>query len=60
MPAIRTTKTLAECLLLKKESMTEKLLLERIGMEPTSSTKLCNRLIEVDPCWHKVDDIINW
>ena len=25
-------------------------------MEPTPSTKLYNRLIEADPCWHKVDD----
>jgi len=56
MPAIRNTKTLAECLSLKKESMTEKSLLERIGMEPTPSTKLYDRLIEVDPCWHKVNN----
>ena len=33
MPAIRNTKTLAECLSLKKESGTEKSLLERIEME---------------------------
>ena len=56
MPTIRNTKTLAECLSLKKESMTEKSLLERIGIEPTPSTKLYNRLIKADPCWHKVDD----
>jgi len=56
MSAIRNTKTLAECLLLKKESATEKLLLERIEIEPTPSTKLYNRLIEADPCWYKVDD----
>jgi len=56
MPAIRNTKTLAECLSLKKESVTEKSLLERIGMEPTPSTKLYDRLIEVDPCWHKVNN----
>jgi len=56
MPAIRNTKTLAEYLLLKKERVTEKSLLERIEMEPTPSTKLYNRLIEADPCWHKVDD----
>jgi len=56
MPAIRNTKTLAECLSLKKESATEKSLLERIGMEPTPSTKLYDRLIEVDPCWHKVNN----
>jgi len=56
MPTIRNTKTLAECLLLKKESATEKLLLERIEMEPTLSTKLYNRLVKADPCWHKVDN----
>jgi len=56
MPTIRNTKTLAECLLLKKESMTKKSLLERIGMESTPSTKLYNRLVEADPCWYKVDD----
>jgi len=56
MPAIRNTKTLAECLLLKKESATKKSLLERIEMEPTLSTKLYNRLVEADLCWHKVDD----
>jgi len=56
MPAIRNTKTLAECLLLKKESMTEKSLLKRIGIEPTLSTKLYDRLVKADPCWHKVDD----
>ena len=56
MPAIRNTKTLAECLLLKKESVTEKSLLERIGIEPTPSTKLYDRLIKADPCWHKVNN----
>jgi len=56
MPAIRNTKTLAKHLLLKKESMTEKSLLERIGMESTLSTKLYDRLVEADPCWYKVDD----
>jgi len=56
MPAIRNTKTLAECLSLKKESAIEKSLLERIRIEPTPSTKLYNRLVEADPCWHKVND----
>ena len=56
MPTIKNTKTLAKCLSLKKESMTEKLLLERIGMEPTPPTKLYDKLIEADPCWHKVDN----
>jgi len=56
MPAIRNTKTLAEHLSLKKKSATKKLLLERIGMEPTPSTKLYDRLVKADPCWHKVDD----
>jgi len=56
MPTIRNTKTLAECLLLKKESVTEKLLLERIEIEPTPFTKLYDRLIEADLCWYKVDD----
>ena len=50
MSAIRNTKTLAEHLSLKKESATEKLLLERIGIEPTLSTKLYNRLVEADSC----------
>jgi len=56
MPAIRNTKTLAERLSLKKESTTEKLLLERIEIKPTLSTKLYDKLIKADPCWHKVDD----
>jgi len=56
MPTIKNTKTLAECLSLKKKSVTEKLLLERIGMEPTPPTKLYDKLIEADPCWHKVDN----
>jgi len=56
MPTIRNTKTLAEYLLLKKESITKKSLLERIEMESTLSTKLYDRLVEVDPCWYKVDD----
>jgi len=57
MPAIRNTKkTLVECLSLKQESVKDKSLLERIGMDPTPSTKLYNKLIEADPCWHKVDN----
>ena len=55
MPTIRNTKTLAEYLFLKKESITKKSLLERIEMESTLSTKLYDRLVEVDPCWYKVD-----
>ena len=56
MSAIRNNKTLAEHLSLKKESATKKSLLERIEMEPTLSTKLYDRLVEADPCWHKVDN----
>ena len=57
MPAIRNTKkSLVEHLSLKQESVKDKPLLERIGMDPTLSTKLYNKLIETDPCWHKVDD----
>jgi len=57
MPTIRNTKkALVECLLLKQESMKDKLLLERIGIDPTPSTKLYDKLIEADPCWHKVND----
>jgi len=56
MPAIRNTKTLAEHLSLKKKSVTEKSLLERIGIEPTLFTKLYNRLVEANLCWYKVDD----
>jgi len=50
MPTIRNTKTLAEYLLLKKESVIEKSLLERIEIEPTPSTKLYDRLVKADPC----------
>jgi len=57
MLAIRNTKkTLVKCLSLKQESVKDKSLLERIGMDPTPSTKLYNKLIEANPCWHKVDD----
>jgi len=57
MPAIRNTKkSLVERLSLKQESVKDKSLLERIGMDPTPSTKLYDKLIEADPCWHKVDD----
>jgi len=51
MPAIRNTKkSLVEHLSLKQESVKDKSLLERIGMDPTPSTKLYNKLIEADPC----------
>ena len=56
MSAIRNTKTLAKYLLLKKKSATKKSLLERIEMEPTLFTKLYDKLVKADPCWHKVDD----
>jgi len=57
MPAIRNTKkTLVEHLSLKQESVKDKSLVERIGMDPTPSTKLYDKLVEADPCWHKVDD----
>jgi len=58
MPAIRNTKkSLVERLLLKQESMKDKSLLERIEMDPTPSTKLYDKLVEADPCWHKVDNL---
>jgi len=58
MPAIRNTKkSLVERLSLKQESMKNKSLLERIGMNPTSSTELYDKLVEVDPCWYKVDNL---
>jgi len=58
MPTIRNTKKLlVECLLLKQESVKDKSLLERIGMNPTLSTELYNKLVEADPCWHKVDNL---
>ena len=58
MPAIRNTKkSLVERLSLKQESVKDKSLLERIGMNPTPSTELYNKLVEVDPCWHKVDNL---
>jgi len=51
MPTIRNTKkTLVEWLLLKQESIKDKSLLERIGIDPTLSTKLYDKLIEADPC----------
>jgi len=51
MPAIRNTKkTLVERLSLKQESVKDKFLLERIGMDPTPSTKLYDKLVEADPC----------
>jgi len=57
MPAIRNTKkTLGKHLSLKQESIKDNLLLERIRMDPTPSTKLYDKLVEADPCWHKVDD----
>jgi len=58
MSAIRNTKKLlVECLLLKQESMKDKSLLERIGMNPTPSTELYDKLVEADPCWHKIDNL---
>jgi len=57
MPAIRNTKkTLVECLSLKQESVNDKSLVEKIGIDPTLSTKLYDKLVEADPCWYKVDD----
>jgi len=57
MPTIRNTKKLlVERLSLKQESMKDKSLLERIKMNPTPSIKLYDKLVEVDPCWHKVND----
>jgi len=57
MPTIKNTKkTFTKCLLLNQEGVKNKSLLERIGMEPTPSTKLYDKLIEADPCWHKVDN----
>ena len=57
MPAIRNTKKiLVERLSMKQESVKDKSLLKRIGMDPTLSTKLYDKLIEADSCWHKVDD----
>jgi len=58
MPTIRNTKkSLVECLSLKQESVKDKFLLERIEMDPTLSTKLYDKLVEADPCWHKVDNL---
>ena len=58
MPAIRNTKKLlVERLSLKQESVKDKSLLERIEMDPTPSTKLYDKLVEADPCWHKVDNL---
>ena len=58
MPAIRNTKKLlVECLSLKQESVKDKSLLERIGINPTPSTELYNKLVEADLCWHKVDNL---
>jgi len=58
MPAIKNTKkTLVEWLSLKQESVKDKLLLERIGMNPTPSIEPYDKLVEADPCWHKVDNL---
>jgi len=57
MFAIRNTKTLVERLLLKQESIKDKSLLERIGMNPTLSTELYNKLVKADLCWHKVNNL---
>jgi len=58
MPAIRNTKkSLVERLSLKQESVKDKSLLKRIGMNPTPSTELYDKLVEADPCWHKVDNL---
>jgi len=51
MPVIRNTKkTLVERLSLKQESVKDKSLLERIGMDPTPFTKLYDKLVEANPC----------
>jgi len=51
MPAIRNTKkSLVEYLSLKQESVKDKSLLERIGMNSTPSTELYDKLVEADPC----------
>ena len=58
MPVIRNTKKLlVKHLSLKQESVKDKSLLERIGMNSTSSTKLYDKLIEANPCWYKVDNL---
>ena len=57
MLAIRNTKkSLVEHLFLNQESTKDKSLLERIGIKPTSSIELYNKLVEADLCWHKVDN----
>ena len=53
----RHQKLLVERLSLKQESVKDKSLLERIEMDPTPSTKLYDKLVEADPCWHKVDNL---
>ena len=56
MPAIRNTKkSLVEHLSLKQESMKDKLLLEKIGMDPTPSTKLYDKLIKANSYWYEVE-----
>jgi len=58
MPAIRNTKkSLVERLSLKQESVKDKSLLERIRMNSTPFTELYDKLVETDPCWHKVDNL---
>ena len=32
-------------------------MLERIGINPTLSTELYGKLVEADPCWHKIDNL---
>jgi len=51
MPTIRNTKkSLVKRLLLNQESAKDKSLLKRIGMKPTPSTELYDKLVEADPC----------
>ena len=56
MPSETPKKTLVKYLSLKQKSMKDKSLLKRIGMKSTPSTKLYDKLIEVNPYWHKVDN----
>ena len=58
MPTIRNTKkSLVKRLSLKQESIKDKSFLKRIGMNPTPSIELYDKLVEADPCWHKVDNL---
>ena len=59
MPAIKNTKkTLAERHSLNQESVTVKLLLEKLESLPFTSTNPLKQLVKTSACYHKVGKVI--